>query len=300
MKMMVETNILDDGLTNPDLVEVACEVPVSDVDDQVDHMVAVLDGYGSMLTKEEIEYASLTGNEAYAYSVLQLHGFSGSESWVDTMKQSAETAYKAIIETLRTIKEFFFGDGKKAVEEADKKAVESLESLAKLDMNAPIKEESKLTNPLTYFKNPGESVELENLYAKYPAVKEALEKVQGATSRIANAKAVGQLGAVYQEMRKKASEASGAITKALESALKSAEDAANEMKAGPKAQEDATNEIKQAAKEQQKENVDTAKEETRYSKALGSLRNKITTMLNAISNNANSVKGETKESEFKG
>lgn len=298
--MMVETNILDDGLVMYPSVEGGYDVASVEIDTEIDHVVSVLDGYGSMLTKEEIEYASLTGNEAYAYSVLQLHGFAGSESWVDTMKQTAETAYKAIIETLRSIKAFFFGDGKKAVEEADKKAVESLKSLAELDMNAPIKEESKLTNPLTYFKNPAESVELENLYTKYPAVKAALEKVQGATSRIANAKAVGQLGAVYQEMRKKASEASGVLTKALEEALKSAEAAANEMKAGPKAQEDATNEIKQAAKEQQKENVDTAKEETRYSKALGGLRNKITTMLNAISNNANSVKGETKEPEFKG
>lgn len=293
---MIDSNVVDDELTEFPVIDSQVACPEGDID----HVVQVLDGYSSLLNKEQLDFAAMSGAEAYGLTVLKLHGFQGSESWVDTLKSSAEAAYKAIIETLKNIKEFFFGDGKKLAEEADKKAVESLESLSKLDMEAPIKEESKLTNPLTYFKGVGESVELENLMKKYPALETALENCKAATSRIANAKTVGQLGAVYSEMRKKASEASKTITQVLEQSVKQAETAAEKMRKGPSVTEDATSEIQQAAKAEQKEAVDTAKEETKGTKLLGSIRTKVTAMLNAISNNANSVKPETKESEFKG
>ncbi|UOX39599.1 hypothetical protein [Aeromonas phage ZPAH34] len=295
---MIESNVIDDKLSEfPYGVEPELAV-IKESD--IDHVVDILDGYSGVLSKEQLDFAAMSGTEAYGMTVLKLHGFQGSESWVDTLKSSGEAAYKAIIETLRKIKEFFFGDGKKVAEEADKKAVESLEALSKLDMNAPIKEETKLTNPLSYFKGLGESVELENLMKKYPTLETAIENCKAATSRIANAKTVGQLGAVYTEMRKKASDASKAVTTALEQAVKEAETAAEKMRKGPSVSDDVTNEIQQAAKAEQKETVDTAKEETKNTKLLGSIRTKITGMLNAISNNANSVKPETKESEFKG
>lgn len=295
---MIVSNVIDDKLSEfPDNAEpVLAVIKESDID----HVVDILDGYSSVLSKEQLDFAAMSGTEAYGMTVLKLHGFQGSESWVDTLKSSGEAAYKAIIETLRKIKEFFFGDGKKAAEEADKKAVESLETLSKLDMNAPIKEDTKLTNPLSYFKGLGESVELENLMKKYPTLETAIENCKAATSRIANAKTVGQLGAVYTEMRKKASDASKAVTTALEQAVKEAEAAAEKMRKGPSVSEDAGSEIQQAAKAEQKETVDTAKEETKNTKLLGSIRTKITGMLNTISNSANSVKPETKESEFKG
>ncbi|WNV45833.1 hypothetical protein [Aeromonas phage AerS_266] len=296
---MIESNILSDELTEFPEDDVTVN-PAKASNEDIDHVVEILDGYGSMLSKEQLDFAAMSGTEAYSITTLKLHGFQGSESWVDTLKSSGEAAYKAIIETLKKIKEYFFGDGKKAAEEADKKAVESLESLSKMDMEAPIKEESKLTNPLTYFKGIGESVELENLMKKYPALGTAIENCKAAASRVSNAKTVGQLGAVYTEMRKKAAEASKAVTTVLEQSVKAAEQSAEKMRKGPSVSEDATSEIQQAAKAEQKEAVDTAKEETKGTKLLGSIRTKITGMLNAISNNANSVKPETKESEFKG
>ena len=72
------------------------------------------------------------------------------------------------------------------------------------------------------------------------------------------------------------------------------------MKSPKTVADDAPQEVKDAAKAEHKESVDEAKEETKQSRLLASLRNKIVGVLNSISSNANSVKVDEPESEFKG
>lgn len=279
-------------------IEVSPELPVTLVN-ELDHVEEVLDGYSQLLSHDEMEHANLQGSESYAMTVLKLRGYEGCESWMETLKKSAEAAYKAIIETLRSIKEFFFGEGEKQVQAADEKAQESVEALAELDKSAPVPD-GKVKEPTSYFKGLGESVEHQKLLDKHPSIKQVIDKINQSVSRVANSQTVGQLGAVYQDIRKSAAGAAEELTKKLKESISKAEKAANEMKSPKTVADDAPQEVKDAAKAEHKETVDEAKDETKQSRLIASLRNKIVTVLNAVSSNANSVKVEKPESEFKG
>ena len=279
-------------------IEVSPELPVTLVN-ELDHVEEVLDGYSQLLSHDVMEHANLQGSESYAMTVLKLRGYEGCESWMETLKKSAEAAYKAIIETLSSIKEFFFGEGEKQVQAADEKAQESVEALAELDKSAPIKD-GKVKEPTSYFKGLGESVEIQKLLDEHPSLKQAIDKISQSVSRVANSQTVGQLGAVYQDIRKSASSCAEELNKKLKETLAKAEKAANEMKSPKTVADDAPQEVKDAAKAEHKESVDEAKEETKQSRLLASLRNKIVSVLNSVSSNANSVKVDKPESEFKG
>lgn len=271
-------------------------------EEELEHAETVLTGYSNMLSADELEYAALAGVEAYSYATLSLYGYSGMESWVENMKKGAEAAYKAIIETLKKIKEFFMGDGKRQADEASKKAEEAVNALAELDGNAPIPDEAKSRNPLSYFKGVQESVDLEELYAKHPTVKSALEKIEASVSRVKNAEVVSQMGAVYQDIRKQASAAAEVIGGVISKALRDGEAAANKMRKVDVSSnaESSPPEVQAAKKEEHKANVDEAKEQTKQSRLLASLRTKVVSTLNSLSSVAGSIKGEAKESEFKG
>jgi uncharacterized protein YukE len=272
---------------------------IDDYDPEADlnHVETILDGYGSLLSKEVAPDMQITGNEAYAKGALSIYG---AEDWVENLKKGAETAYKAIIETLKKIKDFFFGDGAKRVEEADARANESLQAMGKLDLDAPIKEESKLTNPLSYLKGIQESVDLEKVYEKYPSVKTAMENITSSIERVKESKTVGQLGAVFQDARKKAATAGTTISDTLKKAVTEAEKKANEMRSPKTAQDDSNKEVQAALKEEHKETTNEAKEQVKESKVLAGLQNKIVSLLNAIGTNAGNVKGEQEPSKFKG
>lgn len=286
-----------DNLDNDHDVCKAISEPYEGFDYEAQHMEDVLTGYADLLSRDEVNELSVSGNEAYALSVLRIYGM---ESWTESIKKGAEAAYKAIVETLKKIKDFFFGDGEKRVEEADSKAGESVKAMAALDMNAPLQEESKAKNPLTFFKGLQESAELEKVFEKYPSVKTAMDKISASVGRVKDSETVGQLGAVYQDMRKSAAAAGTAISGSLRKALTEAEKKANAMRNPKTLPEDATAEMKAAAKEEHQAVVTDAREDTKETRVLAGLQNRIVSMLNAIGSSASSIKGEKKESEFKG
>lgn len=268
--------------------------------DEIEHIETVLDGYSELLTKEDMGMNNLQGSECYAMTVLQLRGYAGCESWTESLKKGAEAAYKAIIDILRSIKEFFFGEGEKQVQAADTKAQDAVEAMAELPKEAPIPEDSKAKEPSSYFKGVGESVELNKLLEKHPSIKQAIDKLSQSVSRVSNSQTVGQLGAVYQDIRKSASSLGSEVSKKLKDTLSAAEKSAEKIKTPKTVSDDAPQEVKDATKAEHKENVDAAKEETKESRILAGLRNKIVTVLNSISSNAKTVKVEKPESEFKG
>lgn len=275
--------------------------PIDPMESDFDHTIDLLDGYKSMITREELTFAALNGSEAYTLSVMKLHGFAGTESWVDTIKKAAETFYKTIKETLKAIKDYFLGDGAKQVEEAGDRAKEAVVAMAELDHDAPIPDESKVRNPLSYFKGIQESVDLEELFKEYPNVKAAMDKIQTTVGKVKESDTVAKLGGVYQEMRTNAASAADAITQAIQKALSNAEKSAEEVrKVNPSPVEDSPKEVQDGFKEEHKQNVEKAKEETKRAKALSGMRTKITSLLNSITSNAGAVKTEKKESAFKG
>lgn len=316
MALNIETNILDHTLGNGQ-EEPASEVTNLGLDAKVEnekwtiecseipyeaeseltHVEAVLDGYGSLLGKELSPTMALAGNEAYAWGVLSIYG---GEDWVENLKKGAETVYNSIIETLKKIKDFFFGDGEKRVEDADARANESLQAMGKLDLEAPIKEDSTITNPLSYLKGIQESVDLEKVYEKYPNVKTAMENISSSIGKVKDSKTIGQLGAVFQDARKKAADAGSAISSTLKKAIDDAEKKANEMRSPKTAEADSNEEVKSALKEEHKATTEEAKEQVKETRILAGLQNKIVTFLNAIGTNAGKVKGEQEPSKFKG
>lgn len=276
-------------------------VPLEEeLESSFNHLEAVLGGYEDILSREVLDMGSVTGAEQYTLTTLSLHGVSGNEALSDQLKNAAKVVYDTIMATLKKIKDFFTGEGKKSADDAEKRADESLEALAKLDGNGPIPEGAGVLNEDKYMNKVKENAGLAKLFASHPKIKTAYEKLEGSISRIKNSKTIANIGAAYQGAIADTKSAMKTVQSELSTALAEAEKAAKDVQNPKEAKADDPSEIKQSVKEEQKQKTAVAKEKTSAAQLLGSAQTKLTSLLNTISNGISSVGTAKPKSEFKG
>jgi hypothetical protein len=267
-----------------------------------DHIENLYSGFESLFYGDKnINLNSVIGCEKYFLIVSQLYGYAGTEgAFWDGVKKAATTLYEAIKNTLKKIKDFFFGgEGEAQASKAIEDATESLNSISDLDPNTPIPENSPVLNPDKYFKK-GKGEKFEEAFKEDSALKGLYDSVESLVGNVKNCKTVGEFKTWCKSYTDKVINLSKTATLSLKSSLDDASSAAENMK-NPKAPaEDAPKEVQEAAKLENKEKVDEAKEETRVSKFCAQIRTSAVASLMAITSTINNVKNIKPESEFKG
>lgn len=274
-------------------------VEETEMEADVEHLDNLLVGYDSILSHETLDAGSVTGVEQYTLTTLRLRGVDGMEA-LDGLKAAAAAVYEMIMATLKKIKDFFTGEGKKSADDAEKRADESLEALAKLDGNAPIPEGSGVLDEDKYMGKVKENDKLNQMLTEHPKIKSVYEKLTGSISRIKNSKTVANIGAAYQAVIADAKSALDAVQGELTTAVNEAEKAAKLVQNPKEVKPEDPAEIKQSVKEEQKQNTAEAKAKTAAAQLLGSAQTKLTSLLNTISNGIGSIGTSKPKSEFKG
>lgn len=271
--------------------------PQEKMDEDVDHVVRILDGMGELLSDDRS--GELTGNEKYALSCLRLYGYSGNEGLKDDMKKAGEAAYKSIIEILKKIKDFFTGEGRAALEAGEESAKNGLEILAKSDKAKPVAENSKFVNVEALKKKllvKGISEVLttdKNLETLHSGILSNIE-------RLKNAKTVANVGAVYQLVVNDAAKLGDAIQRKGRDVVAAAERKANEIRNVKDVTDTSDNEAKQGVKGEQKAGIDGAKADAAVARGYAVLQRAITGLFGTISANSTALAGAKVDSNFKG
>lgn len=272
------------------------------LDADFDYLDWCYGGMESLLNNPSRSYfQGMMGGESFYCLHLDANNYAGMEDkFTDGVKKAAKTLYDNISKMLKRIREYFFGDGEKAAEEAQRNAESSISALMEMSGDTPIPEDSPARNPDNYIKSLEGGVEYNELKDENTALGTAIDKVKSAAMKVKDAKTVGQLRSVYTEIGKAATAGNRVVTDALRSTLAAAEQASRKLQSAKIPKEDDAGEVKAAIKAENSETAATAKEETKKARLVGGVRNKFVGALNSISRMSKGVKEKPVEPKFKG
>ncbi|EBY9764018.1 hypothetical protein D5W64_12970 [Salmonella enterica subsp. enterica serovar Saintpaul] len=246
-------------------------------------------------------FNSLSGAESYYCLHLDAKQYAGMENkFIEGAKKAAKALYDNIMKVIKRIREYFFGEGEKAAEDAQSKAEESVSNMSELPNATPIPEDSPARNPDNYVKSLEGGAEFGEVKEENSALASAIEKVKAAALKVRDCDTVGKLRPVLIEIGKATNAGNEAVKSALRTTLSEAEKAAGKLRNVKAAEDDDTGEVKAAVKSENQANMNEAREETKKARIIGGIRNKFVSSMNAISKYANSIKEKPEESKFKG
>lgn len=272
------------------------------LDADFDYLDWMYDGMESLLTKStQVDFKSMMGGESHYCLHLDASNYAGMEDkFSDGIKKAARALYDNINNMLKRIREYFFGDGAKAAEQAQANAESTINAMSDLRGDTPIPEDSPARNPDNYIKALEGGVEFNELKEENSGLGSAIDKVKAAAMKVRNATTVNQLRAVYAEIGKAATAGNTVVAETLRKTLGAAEQASRKLQSAKVPKEGDTPEVKAAIKEENSEITEKAKEETKKARLVGGVRNKFVGSLNALSKMAKSVKEKPEEPKFKG
>lgn len=246
-------------------------------------------------------FNSLSGSESYYCLHLDAKNYAGMENkFIEGAKKAAKALYDNIMKVIKRIREYFFGEGEKAAEDAQSKAEESVSNMAELSDATPIPEDSPARNPDNYVKSLEGGAEFGEVKEENSSLASAIEKVKAAALKVRDCDTVGKLRPVLIEIGKATNAGNEAVKGALRATLSGAEKAAGKLRDVKAAEDDDAGEVKTAVKSENQANMNEAREETKKARIIGGIRNKFVSSMNAISKYANSIKEKPEESKFKG
>lgn len=275
---------------------------MNQLENDFDHLNYLLGGMESLLQGKTLsEFDAMTGNESYYALHLDAKQFAGFENaFTDGIKKSAKQVYDTIVDVLKRIREYFFGEGEKAAETAEDNAKETVDALLEMSGDTPIPEDSPALNPDAYIKALEGGTEFNELKENDSVLGSSIDKVKAACLKVRDCKTVGQLRNTYAEIVKAAIAGNAAVTNSLRKTVGSADAAANKLRNPKVPAEDDPAEVKNAIKAENKEIVDDARAETAKARLIGGIRNKFVNSLNAVSKLAKGIKEKPTEPKFKG
>lgn len=272
------------------------------LDADFDYLDWCYGGMESLLNNHtQADFKAMMGGESYYCLHLDASNYAGMEDkFADGIKKAARTLYDNITNMLKRIREYFFGDGEKAADQAQANAEATIGALMEMRGDTPIPEDSPARNPDTYIKPLEGGVEFNELKDENTALGTAIDKVKSAAMKVRDAATVAQLRSVYTEIGKAATAGNKVVTDTLRKTLGAAEQASRKLQNAKIPKDGDTAEVKSAIKAENAEVVAEAKEETKKARLVGGVRNKFVGALNAISRTAKGVKEKPVEPKFKG
>ena len=261
-----------------------------------------LDGMESLLNDSSPQFfESLTGAESYYCLHLDAKQYAGMENkFAEGAKKAAKALYDNIMGVLKRIREYFFGEGEKAAEEAQTKAEDSVAAMMDMDANTPVPEDSPARNPDNYVKALEGGAEFNEVKEDDTKLAGALERVKSAALKVRDCDTVGKLRTALIEIGKATNSGNEAVKGALRATLSEAEKAAGKLRSVKVANDEDAAEVKTAVKQENQEATTEAREETKKARIVGGIRNKFVSTMNAISKYSKTVKEKPEESKFKG
>lgn len=261
-----------------------------------------LDGMESLLNDSSPTFFdSLTGAESYYCLHLDAKQYAGMENkFAEGAKKAAKALYDNIMGVLKRIREYFFGEGEKAADEAQSKAEESVAATMEMDGNTPIPEDSPARNPDNYVKALEGGAEFQEVKEGDTKLAGALERVKSAALKVRDCDTLAKLRPVLIEIGKATNAGNEAVKGALRTTLGEAEKAASKLRNVKVANDEDAGEVKTAVKQENQEATNEAREETKKARIVGGIRNKFVSTMNAISKYSKTIKEKPAESKFKG
>lgn len=222
-----------------------------------------------------------------------------ARAYADSVKKIAQGLFKNLMDMLKRIREYFFGEGEEAAVEAAKNASEAVEALNEMRGDAPIADEAQAKDPNIFMKALQGGTEFQEILKEYPAIGSAISKVEASAKAIGESNTVGTLRQGYGTLIKNANSGIQEITKVLRTQLSAAEKTVNNLK-NPKTPGDAdASEVKDGIKQENTQLIEQAKEDTKKARLIGGVRNKLVAALTAISTQSKTVKDKLPQSKFR-
>lgn len=222
------------------------------------------------------------------------------KAYADSVKKVAQGLYKNLIDMLKRVREYFFGEGEEAAVEAAKSATEAVEALNELQGAAPIPDDAAARDAGIFAKALQGGEEFQEVLKQYPDLAAAIDRVNKAAQTIGNSDTVAKLRTSYADLVKSANAGIQSVSGALRRCLSEAEKKTNELKNPKVPAEGDTTEVKEGIKQENAQAIEQAKEETKKARIIGGVRNKLVAALNAVSTQSKTVKDKPPQSKFKG
>ena len=303
---------------------------IQNLDADFDMINWTLGGLESILN-EEYDFHSMTGNESYYcyhYDVwsgleavttesikatmssttnkvsegakeISSQARAKARKYADSVKKIAQGLWKNLIDMLKRIREYFFGEGEEAAIAAAKEASEAVEAMNEMQGDVAVADDAQAKDPNVFMKALQGGVEFQELLKEHPALGQAIAKVEAASKKIGESKNISKLRQGYAELIKNANSGISEVTKVLRTQLSEAEKVVNNLK-NPKTPGDGeTPEVKESIKQENSQIINQAKEDTKKARLIGGVRNKLVAALNAISTQSKTVKDKLPQSKFK-
>lgn len=262
----------------------------------------MLDGMESLICNTGVDFKSLSGNESWYCLHFDADQLAGNEAnkYIDSIKTVAGNLYKNLTDMLKRVREYFFGEGEKAAVESAENATEAVNAMADLNGAAPIPDDAPSRDPGTYLTSLEGGTEVNELLDEMPELKAALEKIKASAQKVKDSKTVASMRATYAEMVKAANAGIQTVSGSLRKALSEAEKAAGELRNPKLPKEGDTPEVQSAIKQENQEGIAEAKSETKKTRLIGGIRNKIVSALNTVTAQSKATKDKLPDSKFKG
>lgn len=222
------------------------------------------------------------------------------KGYMESVKKVAQNLYKNLMDMLKRVREYFFGEGEQAAVDAAKNATEAVEALNEMQGGAPISDDAAARDPNVFMKALQGGAEFQEILKEYPDLANAIEKVRKSATDIGNSTTVATIRTKYAELIKNANTGIQTVSGTLKRALSEAEKKTGELKNPKTPNESDTTEIKDGVKQENSAMIDAAKEETKKVRLIGGIRNKLVAALNAVSTQSKTVKDKPPQSKFKG
>lgn len=222
------------------------------------------------------------------------------QKYIDSVKKVAANLYKNLMDMLKRIRDYFFGEGEQAAVDASKAAVEAVQAMDGLSANAPIPDDAAARDPNTYLKGLEGGAEYQELLKENPDLNTAIESLKSSVQKLSNSATVGKLRLGYADVIKNANAGIQTVGNSLRKVLSQAEKKTQELK-NPKLPKDGeTTEVKEGIKAENSAAINEAKEQTKKARLIGGVRNKIVATLLALDAQSKTVKDKPPQSKFKG
>lgn len=269
------------------------------LDQEYEYMDWCFNGYESMVNGSYSNFKSMTGNESFY--VLHMDAYAGNENKVmEQIKQTAIRLYENIMATLKRVKEYFFGDGQKAAEDAAASAKQSVDAMDGLRGDAPIPENHPARDPETYIKALEGGTEFQETMKENSDVDSAINRVTKVFQNVKNAATVGQLRAIMNTATGEIDKGVRVVADSMRKSLSEAEKKAAALKKPKMTKEGDAPEVTTAVKQENTEATTEAKDATAETRILGGVRNKFVGVYNAMASNIKKVNDNPPKSDFKG
>lgn len=225
----------------------------------------------------------------------------GNESKVwDDIKAASRRLQQEIVNMLRRIKDYFFGEGEKAAKDSQANAMEAVNAMMELGSSAPIAEDHPARNPETYIKPLEGGVEFQEVLESNTPMARSIANMKAAAMKVKDANTVGKMRAVYAEMNKVSTQGINTVSQSLRKTLSLAEQSANKLRNFKLPKENDPKEVQDGIKQENKEASEEAKSETRKARIIGGVRNKLVGTMNQITAQSKRIKTSPPKSKFKG